>query len=135
MVPIFRHSLKEAFIRVPSCKMEPRSGIIFCENRPSDLVLKLQYYHLCSIILVYMFDHPQNGSGGFIEGTEWCLVSVLKWRFLEYVWKGMEWVWRLTTLYFRLKNSFEPKIFLAQQFSDTGFFRHRISQPPNFLTK
>ena len=52
--------------------------------------------------------------------------------FLEDVWKGMECVWRLSTNYFRPKNYFEPKIFMAQHFSDTEFFRHQIFQVPNF---
>ena len=38
-------------------------------DRPPSLVLKPRYYHQCSIILAYMFDHPQTRSGGFLEGV------------------------------------------------------------------
>ena len=56
-------SAKLRIWQVPTCKMEPRSGNIFCKNRPdptrptdrpASLVFKLLYYHLCPTIPMFL---------------------------------------------------------------------------------
>ena len=142
-------SAKLRILEVPVCKMEPRSGIIFCKNRPThrlrnltrppSLVLKLIYYHLSSIILAYMFDYCQTWSGGVSERSLQGVCRVFG-RCMEDVWKVggcLEVDQKLFGLPINLdrKICLKPKffwhfIFQRQNFSGTEFFR-----PTTFWTK
>ena len=96
---------------------------------PPSLVLKPRYYHQCSIILAYIFDHPQTRSRGFLEG-----VWTVSRGYLESVWKVfgryLEGYGMCLEVVYQLFST--QKLFWTQNFYGPTFFWHWIFQTPNF---